>query len=266
MKKFAAILIAAGLTLGLGACGGPEPSAAPETTPAPAPSPTPAPELPDPALSSQTFSKTFTAEDGTTVLIVNYTLPDFTDGEHVPALKEISSWYAQEGQALLEEAEGAFQAALGDYEVSQAAGLEFGAVFEEMTFEVSLETPQVISFSRTFYANRVGAAHPNVFRLGEQFDLTTGERLTFTQCVTDPSAAAGEARAAVLQSEAMQALFAGGVDRHTAEGLFQPENFVLTPEGFRFWFQSGELGPGAPVEIDIPYSALEEYLVPWIAD
>ena len=135
-----------------------------------------------------------------------------------------------------------------------------------MTFETSYQSERAICFTRQFYVNSVGAAHPSVFRMAELFDLTDGHRLTFTDCFTDSLAAADAAREAVLRSDAAAQLLAQGVSRADIQASFQPEHFYLTGEGFVFWYQPGELGAGSsPVELPVPYSALKEYLVEWIA-
>ena len=61
-------------------------------------------------------------------------------------------------------------------------------------------------------------------------------------------------------------LEAAGVTEGALSAAFQPEHYYLTPDGFVFWYQPGELGAGSsPVELPVPYSALKEYLVEWIA-
>ena len=200
------------------------------------------------------------------VLTVSYTLPDFENRDLHPALAAISDYYSGEGAELLAAAGERAESARGDYEVSTLSGLPFQATAEEMTFETSCQSERAICFTRQFYVNSVGAAHPSVFRMAELFDLTDGHRLTFTDCFTDSLAAADAAREAVLRSDAAAQLLAQGVSRADIQASFQPEHFYLTGEGFVFWYQPGELGAGnSPVELPVPYSALKEYLVEWIA-
>ena len=269
-------LFAALLLVTLAACGpaAPEPTATavaaptPTATPEPTPTPSPTPEpLVEPELIFQSFSDTFTAPDGTVVLTVSYTLPDFANQASSAVLTAIADWYTAEGEALLENASLRAQDAVSDYEVSQAAGYPFQATAEEITSELTYQSEGVLSFRREFYANAVGAAHPTVLRMGEQFDRTDGHKLTFSECFTDGLAAAGAAYEALLQSEAVAGLVSSGaVTAAQVEAAFQPDHFYLTGDGFVFWFQPGELSgvSNSPLEVTVPYSALEEYLLPWI--
>ncbi len=275
MKKYCAAL-AALLALTLAACGpaAPEPTASPtpeptpEATPSPTPEPTPEP-LVDPELTTQTFSESYTASDGTVVLTVSYTLPDFANKAGSTALTAIADWYTAEGEALLENAALRSQDAVSDYEISQAAGYPFQATLEEITSELTYQSEGVLSFRREFYVSTVGAAHPTVMRMSEQFDRTDGSKLTFTDCFSDGLAAAGAAYEALLQTgEISDLVSSGALTAEQLEAAFQPDHFYLTQEGFVFWFQPGELtgASNSPIEATVPYSALEGYLQPWITN
>lgn len=271
MKQYPAAACAALLLVALTACSPnpPPPTATPSPTmtaiPAPTPTATPAPV--DPILSKQAFSKNFTAADGTVVLTVSYTLPDFSNKNDSPALNAISAWYEAEGKELLQAASQRAESAEGDYEISAASGLPFQPTMEEITFTTSYQSNRVICFTREFYANTVGAAHPSVFRMAELFDLKDGHNLVFTDCFTDALSASDHALDAILKSDTMAKLFQQGVQKSDVIAAFQPENFYLTPDGFTFWFQPGDLGPSnSPLEVSVPYSALKEYLVEWIAN
>lgn len=247
----------------------PTPSAPPPTPTVEqttAPTPTPTPQLVAPVLSKQTFAQSYTADDGTVVLTVSYTLPDIENKTDTPALGAISDWYANEGAELLSAASSRADGAVGDYEVSAAANFPFQATAEEITFALSYQSDRVVSFTREFYANTVGAAHPTAFRMAEQFALTDGRKLAFTDCFTDALAASDLARSAMLQSGTVASLLQQGVTKADVQAAFQPENFYLTQDGFVFWFQPDALGAGnSPIEVPVPYSALKEYLVEWIA-
>ena len=268
--KRSALLPLAALLLVLASCSPKAPAPSPSTAPVPTPSastpsPTPTYTYVAPVLSEQVFTQDYTADDGTTVLSVSYTLPDFENKSDSPALAAISAWYAAEGQALLDNTTATTaQDALSDYELSGSLGLPVHPMKEEMTYTSLYQNEQVISFAREFYASSEGSAHPTVFRMGELFDLTTGASLTFTQCFTDAIAASEQALEYILASDTA-GLMQQGVEKAQLQAAFQPENFYLTRDGFVFWFQSGDLGSNnSPVELPVPYSALKEYLVSWI--
>ena len=114
-------LLAGALALTLAACGpreDPEPSVSPSALPAPSPSaspeaeptPTPSPEATpapaaEPVWGEQSFARTFTAGDGTTVLSVNYVLPLVQNTDAGPAGTAINDWYKAQGADLLGYAE-----------------------------------------------------------------------------------------------------------------------------------------------------------------
>ena len=105
--KRSALLPLAALLLVLASCSPKAPAPSPSTAPVPTPSastpsPTPTYTYVAPVLSEQVFTQDYTADDGTTVLSVSYTLPDFENKSDSPALAAISAWYAAEGQALLD--------------------------------------------------------------------------------------------------------------------------------------------------------------------
>ena len=259
--KRSALLPLAALLLVLASCSPKAPAPSPSTAPVPTPSastpsPTPTYTYVAPVLSEQVFTQDYTADDGTTVLSVSYTLPDFENKSDSPALAAISAWYAAEGQALLDNTTATTaQDALSDYELSGSLGLPVHPMKEEMTYTSLYQNEQVISFAREFYASSEGSAHPTVFRMGE----------TFTQCFTDAIAASEQALEYILASDTAAGLMQQGVEKAQLQAAFQPENFYLTRDGFVFWFQSGDLGSNnSPVELPVPYSALKEYLVSWI--
>lgn len=235
-------------------------TASPSPTPAatPTPDPTPIP-LVAPQLAEQRFSQTFTAEDGTVVLTVDYVLPRVVNSQDSVALLAIDDRYTQMGSNLLETAAATAQDAVSDYEVSQQAGLQFQPGAEEMSYETTFLSQRVLSVSRTFYATMANAAHPTVLLLGDSFDLQDGRRLTFGDLCTDAEGAAQAALAAVQQAEVL-----AGLEDQVAEA-FEPDQFYLTDTGFTFWFQPGVLGASnSPIQVEVPYETLEGYLVEWL--
>ena len=261
------------LTALLTACGGP--AAAPRSSPSPPlppePAPSPSPILKEgyvaPELTTQTYQETYTAsdEDDTVVLSVDYQFPDFSNKADALALTTIADWYGTMGADMLTASATTAQDARADYDLSDTSGIPFSPTMEELTYACTFQNEHVISFARQFYANAEGWAYPTVLRTSEQFDLTTGTKIGFSQLVTDGIAASEAAGKAFMASDAVAQLVASGLDRTQLQAAFQPEDFYLTDEGFVFWIQSGSFGPDhCPTEALVPYSALKEYLVEWI--
>lgn len=272
-RRIVSAALSALLAAALTACGPApaEPTATPEPTPTVTPTPTPEPTpepLVDPVLSSRNFAETYTADDGTVVLTVSYTLPDFENKGDSKVLTAIADWYEEEGESLLDSARTRSADAKSDYEVSTAAGIEFSPVLEEIKSELSYQSDGVLSFRREFYAGGAGMAHPTVLRMGEQFARTDGHKLTFADCVTDGLAAADAALSYLTTHGTVGELVsAGTVTADAVEAAFQPDHFYLTEEGFTFWFQPGELSGvsgNSPIETVVPYSVFEELLQAWI--
>lgn len=157
--------------------------ATPTPTPEPTPAPIPAPTA-DPDWSEQVFAKDYTAGDGTLVLSVSYQLPLVRNTDEYPAGEAINQWYKTEGAARMAEAEELYELSVADYEVSTSSNLPFQATVQEMTYKVTRQDDTVVSVCREWYVNS-GGAHPNVFRLSEQFDPLTGQKLGFADFFTD---------------------------------------------------------------------------------
>ena len=264
------------LVLALSACtsGGPSNTrtpAASSTTPA---SPTPsssgapqdaAPSSPSPTpqvltWSEQTFQRDYTAEDGTLVMSVNDVFPDVENADQNPAWSEISSYYAAEGAAYMATAGELAGYAADDYAVTKATGGEFLPFGEESGYRFSLETEDLVSVVRSYYANSVtGAAHPANYQFSEQFDLATGERLTLSSFFTDPEAARTRILETLSGKDALS-----GYSADTLSSEFKDEYFYLTEDGFVFYFQPDTVAPYAAglLEFSIPYSELEDLLSP----
>ena len=273
-RRILSVALSALLAAALTACGPApaEPTATPTPTPTATPTPTPEPTpepLVDPVMSSRNFAETYTAADGTVVLTVSYTLPDFENKGDSNVLTAIADWYESEGESLLESARTRAVDAESDYEVSTAAGYTFSPTLEEIKSELAYQSEGVLSFRRSFYASSAGAAHPTALAMGEQFSRKDGHKLTFSECFTDGLAAAELACGYVCAHGSVGELVsAGNITAAEVEAAFQPDHFYLTEDGFVFWFQPGELSGVAgnsPIEGTVPYSAFEELLQPWIA-
>ena len=265
-------LLAGALALTLAACGpreDPEPSVSPSALPAPSPSaspeaeptPTPSPEATpvpaaDPVWGEQSFARTFTAGDGTTVLSVNYVLPLVQNTDACPAGTAINDWYKQEGSSRMLEAEEQYEMAVADYDVSQAAGFPFSPTTQEMTYTVAYEDENLISIRRELYVAAEGAAHPSAFLLAETFDAATGEKLGFSRVFTD----ADTVRERVVDAFVSQYSLEDSRDAVTV--AWQPERFYLSAEGYVFWLAGGELpGVNSPIEVTLSYESMEDVSV-----
>ena len=237
----------------------PEPtvSAVPTATPTPEPEPEPTatqPPLPtaDPDWGEQVFARDFTAGDGTQVLSVSYCLPLVLNSDEYPAGEAINQWYKNEGASRMAEAEEAYELAVSDYEVSSDSNLPFQATVQEMTYEVTRQDETVVSIRREWYVNS-GGPHPSVFRLSEQFDPVTGNKLGFADFFTDANA---------VSEAAIDALTAAyGLERSSVAAAFQPESFYFTEEGCTFWIQGGQLpGVNSALEASVPYAGLSAWM------
>lgn len=255
--------LALALLLGLSACSKqppqltptptpePTPVATPTPTPEPTPKPIPAPTA-DPDWSEQVFAKDYTAGDGNLVLSVSYQLPLVRNTDEYPAGEAINQWYKTEGAARMAEAEELYELSVADYEVSTSSNLPFQATVQEMTYKVTRQDDTVVSVCREWYVNS-GGAHPNVFRLSEQFDPLTGQKLGFADFFTDADA---------VSDAAIDALAAAyDLERTGVAANFQPESFYFTDEGCTFWIQGGQVpGLNSPAEATVSYDDLSAWM------
>lgn len=208
--------------------------------------------------TDRSFVRDFTADDGTVVMSVEYLFPGITRAEQVPAWQKIQDYYAAEGMAYLNDAADLAGYAAGDYEVAKAMGEDFLPYGESMSYRISLQTEDLASIVRSYYANSVtGAAHPSNFQFSETFDLTTGEKLTLDDCFTD--AAAGRTR--VLDLLAQKGGDAG-YSRESLEGELNDAYFYLNDEGMVIYYQPDTLAPYAAglLEFTLPYADLQDLL------
>lgn len=251
------LLLASALVLTLAACAPAEPQA----TPTPALVESPAPEETAPlelVWTDQTFAKDFTADDGTVVMSVDYVFPDIENASAVPAWQKIQDYYAAEGMAYLSDASELAGYAAGDYEVAQAMGEDFLPYGESMSYRLTLQTEDLVSIVRSYYANSVtGAAHPSNFQFSETFDLSTGEKLALDDCFTDPDA--GRTRVLdLLEQKGADA----GYSRAVLEAELNDTYFYLSDQGLVIYYQPDTLAPYAAglLEFTLPYADLQDLL------
>lgn len=252
------LLLTAALVLTLAACTPAEPQASPSPTPVPTatqPEETAPLEL---VWKDQTFAKDFTADDGTVVMSVDYVFPDIENADAVPAWQKIRDYYSTEGMAYLSDASELAGYAAGDYEVAQAMGEDFLPYGESMNYRIVLQTEDLVSIVRSYYANSVtGAAHPSNFQFSENFDLTTGEKLSLGDCFTDPDA--GRVRVLdLLEQKGADA----GYSRAVLEAELNDTYFYLSDQGLVIYYQPDTLAPYAAglLEFTLPYADLQDLL------
>ncbi|MCI2106935.1 MAG: DUF3298 and DUF4163 domain-containing protein [Intestinimonas sp.] len=209
---------------------------------------------PTPVWNTQTFSKQYTAPDGTVVMTVEFKMPAAEDGNSDPAWTQINAYYEAEGNAYLENAQETADQAIDEYTVASASGYSFSPYSLESSYSVSYQDEHVVSFLRSYYSY-IGGAHPSTFQFSEVFDLKSGQRLAFADLFSDTDAA---------QSKVLEAIHAQNTDSvydETAlDEQFNPDYFYLTDSGYVFYYQSETIAPhaaGIP-EFTIPYADLQD--------
>lgn len=233
----------------------------------PVETPAPTPPAEGPVWEDEVYASDFTADDGTVLLSVSYTLPFLKNaGDYAPWMA-VNEYFDAVEQELAASAQARAAEAEGDYAFSAQTGLPYTPSSEEMSYTLKRQTGRLVSLLREYYVTAEGIAHPTVFYWSEQLDLTTGRKLAFGDCFTDPEAAAERARQAVLNSPEILDLEAAGVSEDTLSDFFAQEHFYLTDAGFVFWYQTGELGANAsPVEVAVPYRAFQGLAQPWLEE
>lgn len=246
------LLPALALALGLSACA---PKAA-EATPSPAPAPSVLPVAPvAPAELEWTDALTeedYTADDGTVILRLRYVFPAVAQPGVVAAWDSIGAYYASEAQAYLENAQAAVLQAQDDYTIAQASGFEFIPYTEGFTYQITRQTPELVSIRRT-YSSTAGGTEIYGFQFAETFDLSTGKRLGLDDLL------AGDWRESLLNTVFTQAsaLSWHPFTREELDEHFDPSYFYLTDDALVVFYQPGTFGPDTPLlECKLPYDGL----------
>ncbi len=259
--RFLTLMLASAAALTLTAC---QSAAGPETpppdTPAPVETPTPPPATPTPAPAEAPVWGTYTVEqdyfagDGETlVLRIHCELPHVENPEACPAGAAINAWYEDEGRSRLLEAEDQYELQVADYDISTVTGFQFQPMTQEMTSQVVYEDNGIISIRRELYVD-FGGAHPQVYRLSEQFDAATGARLAFADLFSDAEGVMELVTAAFLEHTELKD---AGLSREEVAVACQPENFYLSDEGYVFWIQAESLpAVHSPLEVTLSFDAL----------
>lgn len=254
----------------LSGCAAPQPNPSPVPTPtaavaAPTPTPVPTPPAEGAVWGERVYAMDYTADDGTLLLSVSYTLPCLENAGNYPPYQAVNDYFLQVEDDLLSAAQSRADQLEDDYALSLENGTEFAPGSEEMGYAFTRQTERYVSLKRTFYITSEGAAHPTVFCWSEQLDLSDGHKMSFADCFTDPETAAQRASDAVASSSQAAELESGGLAPGTLAAAFQPEHYYLSDQGFVFWYQAEELGANnSPVEITVSYRTFDGLLQPWV--
>ncbi len=263
-RKYIALLLALSLVLSLALCacggGGGEPE--PDTPPAQATDVPegPAPDAGLPEVESQEYHHEYTAEDGTVLLVCDYTLPFFPDAAPDSAGAIISAYYAELMDELIAEGPAYLEWAQTEY---NEAGVNYPYADED-SYEETFRDDACISFLRQHYSY-AGGAHPSTVLFAETFRVADGFRVSANDLF---SVEQGTWRPAVIQAIRDQMAEQGWenyYEEYTTEAIdavFQPDQFYLTEDGIVWFFQAYDVAPyaaGIPT-FTIPYDQLGEML------
>ena len=238
----------------------PSPSAIVSSVPTATPVPTPPAE--GAVWGERVYAMNYTADDGTQLLTVSYTLPCLENAGDYPPYQAVNDYFLQVEDDLIAAAQARANQLEDDYSLSLENGTSFVPGSEEMSYTFTRQTSRYVSLKRTFYITSEGAAHPTVFCWSEQLDLSDGHKMSFADCFTDPETAAQRASDAVSTSSQAAEL---GLAPGTLIAAFQPEHYYLSDQGFVFWYQAGDLGANnSPVEITVSYRTFDGVIQPWI--
>lgn len=278
MKKLLTLTLA--LCLLLSGCGErsaslPEPGAAP-------PPPTETAEQIDYELTTVSYDRTVTADDGTQLMQVSFRLPHLnalSDG----AVIETPATPAQ--QAALERAETFNQcfdqwreagtaeeniaSARAHYEADPAwFGTDGALCYAEELNCTAYRLGSLVSVAAAYYSY-LGGAHPNTVYFSWNFDLDSGIFLTIPELAADPQAftlaVADMIEAQVAETLARDGLAISDVYwenyRETLEKWGSDYAASFDAEGLSVIFSAYELAPYAAGEqvFHFPYAALERY-------
>ena len=255
----------------LAGCAAPQPNPSqtpvPSSTTTPVPTATPIPTRPPEGAvwGERVYAMDYTADDGTLLLSVSYTLPCLENGANDPPYQAVNDYFLQVEDDLISAAQSRADQLEDDYGLSLDNGTDFVPGSEEMGYAFTRQTDRYVSLKRTFYITSEGAAHPTVYCWSEQLDLSDGHKMTFADCFADPETAAQRAADAVAASSQAAELEEAGLAPGALAAAFQPEHYYLSDQGFVFWYQAGELeANSSPVEITVSYRTFDGLLQPWV--
>lgn len=274
MKRVFATILAATMLLSITACGGKPEETVPEA---------PAEETVTYKVETENYSDSCTYDDGTVIATCSFDMPRLhaylVDGEEVSddfvasnpseaaskALSVVTAFNAEmDGQLASKQifVKEMFDWAKEGYENSlEWEETWFEPYTEEETFTV-YQTDTLVSICMQFY-DYLGGAHPNGGYDTYNFDLTTGEMVTYVDLVTDD-----EAFRAVVSEEILKQIQEQGL----ADGLFEDyeahvrdlayADDCYDDNGITFIFEEYSIGPHAAgcLMFDIPYDLIANQL------
>lgn len=131
------------------------------------------------SVTYETKTDNITADDGTDLLDITYVQPTVTVEGNEAAQQAIQADLDQVVSDYLDYAYSEMKSmAQETYEYQKEEGGEFAACFMQVTMETRRADSAVLSITAE-NAGYTGGAHPSSTRTGLNYDVTTGERITF---------------------------------------------------------------------------------------
>jgi len=264
MARFRPLPLLLSLLICLTGCSTVAEHASPSPTPAESAQPAPA-EVPAPEWGEQVYMTAFAAEGrDEPVFSPEYRLPKIDNAAGIGAYEAINDYYAAALDKLAVSASDLAAWAVDDYKTARATGDPFYPYVDTEDHQIALQTGQVVSILRSHY-NNTGGPSPQLYPIGDTFDLATGARLTFADLFTcGPTEAAARVLDLLLEQNAQGAYRGAVLDEEALRQAFEPEQFYLTEEALTLFFPEGDLPSalGSPT-FAIPYSDLEDIWSLW---
>ena len=288
-KKFAALLLALGMTASIAACSKKEPqqeatpspsipilsdedlfpgvntSPAPQVTAEPSPEPSTSLEpviIPEAEVSDIVQKQQYEAEDGTVVLELDICLPSLSS-DTAPC-EDINAFYLSQMEKQLIAAESELlPRAMEAYERSVQMETEFMPYYSHQEYETALNDHGYLSILRkvTVYD---GGYDLTVW--SETFDLSNGGRLTLDDVFSAPDSAYLE-----VLSWTVKDTINADIEHYYPESAntylqtFQKDDFCLCEEGILLYFQQGIISSAVngPEPFMVSYDTVKEIFRLW---
>ena len=241
------------------------PDADPDAAPTPAVVVTQASRPDAPVWKEQNYVTVFTDDSQSgPIFSPEYRLPLIENADASPAYPPINEFYANALDDLAASSAEIFAWALEDAQSASTLGIDFQPFIDEETYEITLETAERVSILRSHYSNS-GGPYPLLYPIGDTFDLTTGQRLSFADLFTVPAdQAAARVLEAVLASNAAGSYGGTPIPEEDLKVGWSPERFYLTEDALVMYFPDSELPhPVGTPTYAVPYAQLEDILQTW---
>ena len=237
------------------------------------PNPSPIPDAavteavrPDPPVWAEQTDAAVFPDDGQSAPVFStaYSLPRIDNADASPAYQRINDFYAAALGDLTEAADERFAQARKAAEHAAAQGEAFQPFADGESYEITMATARQVSILRSHYSNS-GGPYPLLYPIGDTFDLTTGQRLSFADLFTIPAdQAAARVLEAVLDSNAAGSYGDTVLPEDVLMAVWSPEQFYLTEDSIVLYFPDSELphAVGTPT-FAVPYTQLEDILQTW---